>query len=368
MKELFLDANAHVPMSKATVKVYADYQASRAGWGHPLAPSLPAQQAASALETARGKIANLLGAEDASHFIITNTCTQACEWGLGLLPSGTIYHSGMEHSAIYQRLELLTSGYTVDKLSINTNGEVEIPNIDLKEALHYRGEFHVVCSHVQNEIGIIQPLRNLKPRDGLLFSDMCQSPGKVSVNLKEIPVDIATFGAHKWGGPASVGLLYLRDTTLYKEFGTGSRYFNDRPGTHDVAAVVAAAAALEETLMSMPERLGNMQQFQTTLEERLQEMELEIIGKNAPRVANTTFVSIPGIAFPILAELSRKGIYVGMGSACGSMHTGPSLTMKTLGIEGDAHDFLRISQHGEYGKQDAIYLADNIFKLLKAYK
>lgn len=363
MKELFLDANAHVPMSKGTIKVYSDYQNSRAGWGHALAPSKPGQAAASALETARVKIANLLGASEPHNIIITSTCTQACEWGLWLLRNHIerfIYHSGVEHSAVYQKLDTF---YNVCKLPISSDGVVSEPEWD-DEKEDERDA--VVCSHVQNEIGIIQPLEKFSNK--FLFSDMCQSPGKVTVNLKEMPVDIATFGAHKWGGPASVGLLYLKDVALYKEFGTGSRYFNDRPGTPDVGAVVAAAAALEETLMFMPERLAKMQQFQKTLEEKLQDMELKIVGKNAQRVANTTFVHIPGIAFMMLADLSQKGIYVGMGSACGSMHTGPSLTMKSLGIEGDAHDFLRISQHGYYGKQDAEYLASEIFKLIKGYR
>lgn len=359
MKELFLDANAHVPMSKETIKVYSDYQNSRAGWGHALAPSKPGQAAASALETARGKMANLLGADSPHNIVITSTCTQACEWGLWLLKNnieGFIYHSGVEHSAVYQKLNTFDSVYN---LPISKDGVVSEPE-------WYDNRDAIVCSHVQNEIGIIQPIEKFE--NNFLFSDMCQSPGKVSINLNEMPVDIATFGAHKWGGPASVGLLYLKDVALYEEFGTGSRYFSDRPGTPDVGAVVAAAASLESTLMNMPERIAKMHQFQTILEEKLQDMKLEIVGKNASRVVNTTFVRIPGIAFKMLADLSQKGIYVGMGSACGSMHTGPSLTMNALGIEGDAHDFLRISQHGNYGKQDAEYLADEIFKLLKGYR
>jgi cysteine desulfurase len=358
MKQLYLDSNAHVPMSKSTIKVYSDFQSSKAGWGHPSAPSKLGQEAASALEIARGKMAQLLGTEP-NNLIITSSCTQACDWGLDILKNRLgkdttwIYSSGMEHSAVYQKLESIFKKNRLYLLP-NKNGLVE--NIEMD---------YVVCSYVQNEIGIIQPIEKLKPLIGLLFSDMCQAPGKIAINLKELSnVDIATFGAHKWGGPAGIGLLYLKDLVLYKEYGTGSRYFNDRPGTPDVAGVVAAAAALEETITEMPWRLQNMQQFQLVLEDRLQDMGLEIIGKDVPRVKNTTFVKIPGKAFLILNDLSRKGIYVGMGSACGSMHTGPSRTMKTLGINSDAHDFLRISQHGEYNGNDANYLADEIFKLI----
>jgi len=361
MKELYLDSNAHVPMSRAVTKVYADFQASKAGWGHPSAPSGPGQAAASALETARGKIATLLGAEKPSQIAFTSTCTQACEWGLSMLLSSWkgdrywLWHSGMEHSAVKDWMD--RQECYMPTLPVSSDGVISKPDKPCDYA---------VCVHVQNEIGTIQPLEELQA--DFLFSDMCQSPGKVSINLKDMPVDIAVFGAHKFGGPASVGFVYVKNHRIYREFGTGSRYFNDRPGTPDVGGVVATAAALEETLMAMPERLQKMKEFQTVLEDRLQDMDLEIIGKNASRAPNTTFVKMPGIAFSILAALSNKQIYVGMGSACGSMHTGPSPSMKTIGQTGDAHDFLRISQHGEYGKQEALFLADQLHNLLKQYK
>jgi cysteine desulfurase len=365
MKELYLDANAHVPMSKTTMKIYSDFQSSRAGWGHASAPSRLGQEAACSLETARGKLSQLLGTNP-NNLIITSSCTQACDWGLDIFKKSIqedscfIYSSGIEHSAVYQKLESIFRKNKIKKLN-NNNGFINYTeDIDTN---------CVVCSYVQNEIGIIQPIEKLKPKIiGLLFSDMCQAPGKIPINLEQLPVDIAAFGAHKWGGPAGIGLLYLKNFALYKEYGTGSRYFNDRPGTPDVAGVVAAAAALEEAITEMPKHLQNMQQFQSVLEDRLQDMGLKIIGKEVPRVANTTFVQIPGLAFMILNDLSRKGIYVGMGSACGSMHTGPSKTMTTLGIDGDAHDFLRISQQGNYNGNDAVYLADEIFKILKQYK
>ena len=355
---LYCDANAHVPMSRAVIKVYADFQASKAGWGHPSAPAGPGQAAASELETARGKIAALLGAEKPSQIAFTSTCTQACEWGLNMLLASSehrhFWHSGMEHSAVKDWLDRSKIAATI--LPVSPDGVVTpVEVID-----------PVICVHVQNEFGTIQPLKELGA--GFLFSDMCQSPGKVSINLKDMPVDIATFGAHKFGGPASVGFIYVKDHNIYKEFGTGSRYYNDRPGTPDVGGVVATAAALEEVLFMMPERLCKMKEFQLVLEDRLQDMGLEVIGKNATRVANTTFVKMPGIAFSILAALSNKQIYVGMGSACGSMHTGASLSMKTIGQAGEAHDFLRISQHGEYGKQEALILADQLHSLLKQYK
>ena len=97
-----------------------------------------------------------------------------------------------------------------------------------------------------------------------------------------------------------------------------------------------------------------------------------IVGDKVERVTNTTFVQVPGfnsgLGLMIVSDLSRKGIYLGMGSACGSLHSGPSLTMKALGIKAEAHDCLRISQHGDYDISDAEYVSKEIIKSYNTYK
>jgi cysteine desulfurase len=349
MKELYLDANAHATMSKPALDAFVKYNQSLAGQGHPMAPSKPGREAACDLETARGKIANLLGATRPGQIIFTSTCTQACEWGVHILKkiaTGDIHVSPVEHPAIRD----CTRDY--QKLPIDSNGVVqkcEVPN--------------AICTHVQNEIGIIQPLSYIKTQ--LLMADMSQSVGKTSINLKEMPVDIAVFGGHKFGGAVGVGFIYLKDLSWWREFGTGSRYFSDRPGTPDVASIVATAAALEESLMTMPERLVKMIEFKNEIEPALEEMGCEVIAREAMRVPNTTFIKLPkSNAMEVLLELSQQGIFVGLGSACGSMYTGDSPLMKSLGRTGGAADFLRISQHGDYGKAEAMLLISKIKSLL----
>lgn len=365
--ELYLDANAHVPMSAGTIKVYSEYQNSRAGWGHPLAPSLPSREASSALEEARGKIAFLLGAENPNQIIFTSTCTQACEWAMQIMKNNleknsrfgeSLIYSPLEHSAVNSCVPFFDKRFNIKQFSISEDGVI-LTGSSSKCDL-------AICIHVQNEIGTIQPINEIKTK--FLFSDMCQTVGKESVCLRDMPVDIAVFGAHKFGGPASVGFMYLKDTSLWQEFGTGSRYFPDRTGTPDVASIVATSFALEETLEKMPESLSNMKEFQLTLEPRLEELGFQIVGKNARRVPNTTYIKVPNsMAFIYLSELSEKGYYVGMGSACGSIHTGSSLATAALSQEGDGNDFIRISQHGTYGKQDALNLVDELNRIVKQF-
>jgi cysteine desulfurase len=355
LRPLFLDANAHLPMSSDVLKSYKYFQSTLGGYGHPLSPNLPGRKAAQALEQAREKIAKLLGAESSNNIIFTSSCTQACEWGITILYDHTndLKYSSLEHSAVRSTFEKITqdqyiSNYrSIYKLKSTRDGIV-IPE-------KANG---IACIYVQNELGTIQPLEKLNAN--IIFSDMCQAVGKIKFNLSDMHVDIAAFGAHKWGGPTGVGILYLKDINLYREFGTGSRYQLDRTGTPDVASIVAAAEALEIALNSMDERVKNMKEFQDLLEFELMHHGIDVLCKNSPRVPNTTFIRCPN-SFDILTSLGDIGIHVGLGSACGGI-LGSSPVIESIGECGNITDFLRISTHGEYGKNEAAFVADNLIK------
>jgi cysteine desulfurase len=345
-KKYYLDCNAHLPMCEKAQRAYTEYQNSPAGYGHPSSPSFIGRLAATALETSRKRIAELLGAKSPNQIIFTSTCTQACEWGFNIFHSraqkaGKILKcSPLEHPAIK---------YILDKtphslLNVTNNGVInEITNDD----------DYVICLHVQNEIGTIQPLENLR---GFVFSDMCQSIGKIPVNLSNMNVDLAVFGAHKFGGPASVGILYFKDPSWWIPLGDGSRYFFDRAGTPDVASIVATTAALEDSLDNMSNNINNMNAFQKKIEKIFINNKIEVISNNVRRVPNTTFIKIPKFALNLLVSLFEQEIYVGIGSACGTKHSGPSPLMLAMGKDGGPGDFIRISTHGQYDEHDAEYI------------
>lgn len=355
MKELYLDANAHVPFNPKAAKAYLDFSNSKAGHGHPSSLSEPGREAASAMETAREKIAQLIGAKSLNQILFTSSCTQACEWAIDIFFSQDISIpaaiSPMEHPAMKDAFEKYSARPSI-KIQVNSDGK--LINLDSLNSNN------IVCTHMQNEIGTIQPLEKFK--DKVLCSDMSQSLGKIPINVTDLNVDLAVFGAHKFGGPGGVGFIYIKDTNWWRPFGTGSRYFMDRPGTPDVAGIVATAAALEDVIQTLPERQQKMVKFKNILENNLKNSNIEIIGETAERSPNTTFIHLPNIAMNAVLALGQKGIHVGLGSACGSMHAGPSPLMKVLGRQGSVHDYMRISHFGEYDNQDA----DNFFTALKS--
>lgn len=363
MKDLYLDANAHLPLNEKAQKAYIDFNNSKAGYGNPASPSVPGREAATILEESRGRIAEAIGAKNPNQIVFTTSATQACQWAIKILitRSSTIAISPVEHNAVKDAFSKVTDGFD-SKLKINSDGLV----IDDRQL---EG---VACIYVQNEIGTIQPIDKLNCE--YIFSDMTQSLGKMHVDVTELDVDIAAFGAHKFGGPSGVGFLYLKETNHWSELGTGSRYFMDVPGTPNVGGVLATAVALEEAIKTLPERTENMIEFRTVLENGLKELDFEVIGQGERRVPNTTFVKAPsgkancGLALMMeLGDFSVYGVHTGLGSACGSMYTGGSPLMEALGRPSDGQDYLRISQWGNYGVEEANYVLTRIQNAKKTY-
>jgi cysteine desulfurase len=369
MKELYLDANAHVAMNPLALKAYCEFNDSKAGHGHAMSPNAPGRAAAVVIEESRERIANLLGAKP-DQIIFTSTCTQACEWAVYLLSKmvENVSYSQAEHPAIRQAV---CEYFKKSKdLNINKNGIIELGveseirvAVDryLRNGLYKGGSTDaIVAMYVQNEIGIIQPIEKV---DGILLSDFSQAPGKVEFKLSDMNVDLAPFAAHKFGGPPSVGFLYIKDDGVWDEFGTGSRYFLDRAGTPDVGGILATAVALEETYKNYDAINEHMLDFRSALEDGFEELGIEVVGQEGERVNNTTFIKCgKGQGMKIMLELCEDGIYTGLGSACGSAYSGSNPFLKKMGIDGGPHDFMRISTFGEYTSKDASYFLSKFKK------
>ena len=200
-KKLYLDANAHIPINFKALDTYNKFHQSIASHGHPSALSAPGRQAKHEYEKAREKIAELIGAKSPHQIIFTNTCTQACEWGINILfnklKNRDLYISPVEHNAVRSICQELCT-----KKSIKYN---EIP-IDYNGVIKEINSYAAICVYVQNEIGTIQPLENLKCK--FIFSDLSQALGKITINVTDLNIDIGTFAAHKFGGYGSLGFIY----------------------------------------------------------------------------------------------------------------------------------------------------------------
>lgn len=346
-KILYLDSNSHRPIHPKALEAFIKFNSLPAAHGHPSALNAAGRAANAALEEAREKIAKLIGAKNSNQIIFTSGCTNACDWGLKILFNIGKYNkkeivvSSLEHPAVGKICET----EDIQQLKSTKDGII-IQDERVKK---------LICLYVQNEIGTIQPIKELKA--DYIFSDMSQALGKIPVNVTDLNIDIATFGAHKFGGISGVGFIYLKDINNWIPYNNQIHRYMDSPGTLNVAGIVASAVALEEAINSLPERTENMKSFQKTLENELLNMGFEIIGYNASRSPSTTYFAGLKFSQKTILDLSEKEIFVGSGSACSSGISGFNAipTMKALDKDYHLGQVMRISTFGEYISNDAAY-------------
>ena len=208
-----------------------------------------------------------------------------------------------------------------------------------------------------NEVGVVQPMTEIAERlrgsgaHPLVHTDAVQALGRLDLPLGDWGVHLATFSAHKVGGPVGIGLLYRRrGTPLEPILYGGEQEGGLRPGTENVAGAVAASVALELAVRErddFAERIGSL--ARALWEDLLAAVPAARLlgppmdGKH--RLPGTLNVLLPGVDGKVLVtRLDLEGLEVSAGSACASGSLEPSHVLLAMGLGRElARAGLRIS-------------------------
>ncbi len=336
------------------------------------------QEAKSALEGSREKVAALLGTE-AENIIFTSGGTESDNLAIkGVLsarkrvPPGHIITSATEHHAVlrpFSRLE--KQGWDVTYLPVNADGLVSAS--DLKSAL--RDDTALVSIMLaNNETGVVQPVRELAEavaETGAVFhTDAVQAVGKIPVNVDELGVDLLSLSAHKFYGPKGVGVLYRRSGVRIEAQQHGGHHENRlRGGTENVAGIVGLAQALELACGEMDAEEKRLSDMRDSLEQgitaRIEDIKVNAAG--APRLPHLLNVSIEGIeGESMLLLMDSRGIALSTGSACTSGTLEPSHVLTAMGIPPEkAHGSLRFSLGLINHESQVDYVLDSLCEVVE---
>lgn len=350
---IYLDNNATTACAPEAWTAMSLYMAGT--YGNASSLHYAGRVAHKAVEEAREKLAALLSVQ--KHELFFNSgATEGNNWiFLSILKSQPekkrIVISSIEHKAVLLSAgDLANFGYEIVELPVTADGVLDLA---AAAAQITPATLLVSVQYANNETGVIQPIAELVEmahRQGALFHcDAVQGLGKSILDLSSLAVDSACFSAHKIHGPKGVGALFLRHGArswpLKYPFQGGGQEHEIRPGTLNVAGIVGFGAAAELLHKHLPERLSYMTQLQQFLEEQLESNIPGCIihGKNAPRIPNTTYVSVPNIpADMLLANLPLFAI--SEGSACNNGAIGMSYVLKAMSVSPDiAETSIRIS-------------------------
>jgi cysteine desulfurase len=321
---IYLDYNATTPLCEPAREAMLPYFDKF--FGNPSSIHKAGRQARAAVDNARDQLAALLRVRP-NELIFTSGATESCNLAvLGLARSrcsrgGHLISAKTEHHAVLHAIQHLEKheGFEVTWLNVSHDGIVDVDQL----AESIRPETRLVSiMAANNETGVIQSLNAIsqicRERGVLLHSDMVQAFGKIDIDLSL--VDAASFAAHKFYGPKGVGLLFLRSGLSIQPIIFGGAHENERrPGTENVAAIAAMAAAAGFALSDRTSEQDRQSRLRDELWTRIAEdvPDAKQNGANSPRLANTLNVSLLGIdSEMLLIALDLEGVCASSGSAC----------------------------------------------------
>jgi cysteine desulfurase len=307
--------------------------------GNPSSVHRVGRAARARIETARRQVAPLVGALPAE-ITFTSGGTEANNLALTGAGRRRVLVSAIEHDSVIK---------TVPKAEIvPVTGDGVLDLTALARLLAASSEPALVSVMLaNNETGVLQPIaevvRLARASGALVHCDAVQGAGKTPIDMHGLGVDYLSLSAHKLGGPTGVGALVVRTGAPFTSdrFG-GGQEFNRRSGTENVAGITGFGAAAEAAKGGLAV---------AGLRERL-EVELlkiapraRIYGAAAPRLPNTTCISMPGVkAETQVIAFDLAGICVSAGAACTSGKVSHSGVLAAMGVDpAEAGTAVRIS-------------------------
>lgn len=318
-----------------------------------------------AIEQARKQVGAAIGAEP-SEIIFTSGGSEANSWVLRNVaeiyrdkPLHIITSSIEHHSVLHCCRALEQNGVEITYLPVDSTGRV---SIDIVKAAIKSNTKLVSIMLANNEIGTIQPIPEIGQflhEQGILFhTDAVQAVGHIPVDVRELRVDFLTASAHKFNGAKGTGFLYLRSGLELSPlvFG-GEQERGLRAGTENVAGIVAASYALEESISDMDEVAKRLTEMVNATINGIKERvpSVRVNGDTAHRLPGTVNLGFDGISGgSLLHLLDMKGVCVSTGSACASGSDEPSHVLLALGLnEQQGRSAIRIS-YGKYNTPDEV--------------
>lgn len=375
-RTIYLDNAATTRTSDAAIRAMLPYMDQV--YGNPSSLHSAGQKAAEALEEARQRIADCIGAS-AREIIFTSGGSEADNQAIiSAARMGArkgkmhIISTAFEHHAVLHTLEKLKKeGFEITLLDVHENGLITPEQV--AEAI-CEDTCLVTIMFANNEIGTIQPIQEIgricREKGVLFHTDAVQAAGHLSINVVEQNIDMLSLSAHKFHGPKGIGVLYAKKgIPLVNLIEGGAQERGKRAGTENLPAIMGMAAALEEACVNLEANSAKLTALRDRLIEGLAQIPHCILNGDAGhRLSGNVSFCFEGIeGESLLLLLDDKGVCASSGSACTSGSLDPSHVLLAIGRPHEiAHGSLRLSL-SEYNTKEEIEAAIRAVTEVVAY-
>ena len=365
MPATYFDYSSTTPVDERVAEQMMKYLTKDGVFGNPASRSHQyGWESEEAVENARSQVAELVNC-DPREIIWTSGATEAINLALKGVANfysakgKHILTSKIEHKAVLDTCrELERQGYEVSYLDPDKDGIIQPQMV----ADHLRPDTILAAfMHVNNEIGTINDIAKIgaitRSKGVLFFSDAAQSPGKIPINLKDWPVDLMSFSAHKAYGPKGIGALFVRRKPRVRvaaQIHGGGHERGMRSGTLPTHQIVGMGAAFAIAKAEMPAEAERLLKLRHRFWEQIKDMEeLHVNGSMQQRVPGSLNVSFNFVEGESLL-MALPHIAVSSGSACTSASLEPSYVLRALGVNDElAHSSIRFT-FGRYTTEEQV--------------
>tara|TARA_B100000959_G_scaffold153008_1_gene160336 strand:+ start:5651 stop:6775 length:1125 start_codon:yes stop_codon:yes gene_type:complete len=354
---IYCDYNATAPVRPAAA---AAVVAALEGLGNPSSVHAPGRAAWAVVERARCAVTSLAGAVSAD-VVFTSGASEANNLALCGIAGRRPVLSAIEHDSV------LAAAPDAVLVPVLADGRIDLDALEAALAGSGRPALVSVMA-ANNETGVIQPVAAVvaiaRRHGALVHCDAVQAVGRLPLAFDALDLDLMSLSAHKIGGPAGAGALILRQgLELLPQIVGGGQEKRRRAGTENVPGIAgfgAAAAEAAGEVAKIDRQAVLRDRFEATLGA------LAVVhGTLAPRLANTSCLSMPGVAAETqVMAFDLDGIAVGAGSACSSGKIATSHVLAAMGIARPLADAAIRVSFGWASRDDDVDLLVDAWKTL----
>lgn len=368
----YCDHNATAPLRPEACEAV---ERALALTGNPSSVHTAGRAARALVEEARQAVARMVQAKPDA-VIFTSGATEAnalALWGAveaakdSDRPILRLLVSAIEHKSVLKTAEAVArrlADVRLEIVPVTTDGVVDIEA--LRVLLRGEGRALVAVMAANNETGVVQPIAEIsrlcRDAGALLLVDAVTAAGKIALDAGLC--DYMSLSGHKLGAPQGAGALIVNDAApLAAQLVGGGQQKGLRAGTENLSGIAGFGAAAAAIMSNEQERIritALRDDFERALKNALPET--VILGANAPRLANTSNIALPGLAAEnIVIALDLDGVMVSSGSSCSSGKISASHVLVAMGMKDLSS--IRVSFGWNSREEDASAVVASLVKL-----
>ncbi len=304
-----------------------------------------AEEATSAYEMARKKIATFIHARKSAEIVFTRNTTElinlvARTWvNTNLQKGDLLILTEMEHHSNLVPWHMLASekGLRLEFIPVTDTGLLDLTEY---ERLLQQDPKFVSFTHMSNVLGTINPAKEMIAQahksGAIVLLDGAQSVPHLPVDVQDLDVDFLAFSAHKMVGPTGIGALYGKQALLegmppfmgggdmIRQVKLRSFTPNDIPykfeaGTPAIAEGIGFGAAVDYLMQVGMQTIQQHEQeiISYTLDRLAEIPQLRVVGPDASHKGGVAAFVMDGIHPHDVAQiLDQSGIAIRAGHHC----------------------------------------------------